>query len=220
MYKLAVKDSIRDWIGSGYIGSFYDAYSKGARELFWKQMNEKLYSKHFYAWWMDASEPDIESNSSMEYRKKLMNPTASGSSTEFFNAYGLMNAKGIYEGQNVSVNFSLALTRLPAYTQKVLKATAQIPLGYVASYGSIAKAVGGGPRAVGNIMAANPFAPIVPCHRVVKSDFTLGGYGGGLRAKVELLGKEKRGFSSPKGIAVSGRQLMVFPVEYVLRDLD
>jgi len=128
--------------------------------------------------------------------------------------------KSIYEGQNVSVNFSLALTRLPAYTQKVLKATAQIPLGYVASYGSIAKAVGGGPRAVGNIMAANPFAPIVPCHRVVKSDFTLGGYGGGLRAKVELLGKEKRGFSSPKGIAVSGRQLMVFPVEYVLRDLD
>jgi O-6-methylguanine DNA methyltransferase len=127
--------------------------------------------------------------------------------------------KSIYEGQNVSVSFSLALTRLPAYTQKVLKATAQIPLGYVASYGSIAKAVGGGPRAVGNIMAANPFAPIVPCHRVVKSDFTLGGYGGGLRAKVELLGKEKRGFSSPKGIAVSGRQLMVFPVEYVLRDL-
>jgi O-6-methylguanine DNA methyltransferase len=127
--------------------------------------------------------------------------------------------KSIYEGQNVSVSFSLALTRLPAYTQKVLKATAQIPLGYVASYGSIAKAVGGGPRAVGNIMAANPFAPIVPCHRVVKSDFTLGGYGGGLKAKVELLGKEKRGFSSPKGIAVSGRQLMVFPVEYVLRDL-
>jgi alpha-D-xyloside xylohydrolase len=99
MYEQAVKDSIRDWIGNGYIGSFYDAYSQGARELFWKQMNEKLYSKHFDAWWMDASEPDINSNSSMEYRKKLMNPTACGSSTEFFNAYGLMNAKGIYEGQ-------------------------------------------------------------------------------------------------------------------------
>jgi len=40
----------------------------------------------------------------MEYRKKLMNPTASGSSTEFFNAYGLMNAKGIYEGQRSTNN--------------------------------------------------------------------------------------------------------------------
>ena len=99
MYKQAINDSIRDWIGTGYIGSFYDAYSQGARELFWKQMNEKLYSKHFDAWWMDASEPDINSNANMAYRKKLMNPTASGSSSEFFNAYGLMNAKGIYEGQ-------------------------------------------------------------------------------------------------------------------------
>ncbi|MDD4991267.1 MAG: glycoside hydrolase family 31 protein [Paludibacter sp.] len=99
MYQQAITDSIRDWIAQGYFGSFYDAYSQGARELFWKQMNEKLYSKHFDAWWMDASEPDINSNSSMAYRKKLMNPTACGSSTEFFNAYGLMNAKGIYEGQ-------------------------------------------------------------------------------------------------------------------------
>ncbi|MDD4968925.1 MAG: glycoside hydrolase family 31 protein [Paludibacter sp.] len=104
MFKQAVNDSIRDWIGTGYTGSFYDAYSQGARELFWKQMNDHLYSKHFDAWWMDASEPDINSNSSMAYRKKLMNPTAAGSSTEFFNAYGLMNAKGIYEGQRSTNN--------------------------------------------------------------------------------------------------------------------
>ena len=85
-----------------------------------------------------------------------------------------------------------------SYTQKVLKATAQIPLGYVTSYGSIAKAVGGGPRAVGNVMASNPFAPIVPCHRVVKSDFTLGGYGGGLKVKFELLVAEKKEASQPQ----------------------
>jgi O-6-methylguanine DNA methyltransferase len=127
--------------------------------------------------------------------------------------------KSIYDGQNVNTSFSLALTRLPAYTQKVLKATVEIPLGYVTSYGSIAKTAGGGPRAVGNIMAANPFAPIVPCHRVVKSNFTLGGYGGGLKVKLELLGREKRGFSASKEIEVNGRQLQVFPVEYVLRNL-
>lgn len=103
MYTRAVKDSVRDWIGKGYIGSFYDAYSDGARKLFWKQMNEKLYSKGIDAWWMDASEPDILSNASMKYRKALMTPTALGPSTEYFNAYALENAKAIYEGQR-SVN--------------------------------------------------------------------------------------------------------------------
>jgi alpha-D-xyloside xylohydrolase len=99
MYRLAVEDSIRDWIGKGYIGSFYDAYSEDARKLFWKQMNEKLYYRGIDAWWMDAPEPDMLSNASMDYRKALMNPTALGSSTRYFNTYALMNAKGIYEGQ-------------------------------------------------------------------------------------------------------------------------
>jgi len=103
MYNRAVKDSIRDWIYPGYIGGFYDAFSEGARKLFWNQINDKLYSKGIDAWWMDASEPDILSNASMQYRKELMNPTALGSSTEYFNAYPLVNAQGIYEGQR-SVN--------------------------------------------------------------------------------------------------------------------
>jgi alpha-D-xyloside xylohydrolase len=38
MYRQAVNDSVRDWIGRGYIGSFYDAYSQGARDLFWEQI--------------------------------------------------------------------------------------------------------------------------------------------------------------------------------------
>lgn len=99
MYRRAVQDSIKDWIATGYIGSFYDAYSEGARKLFWKQMSEKLYSKGIDAWWMDASEPDILSNASMEYRKELSTPTALGSSTEYFNAYALANAMAIYDGQ-------------------------------------------------------------------------------------------------------------------------
>jgi alpha-D-xyloside xylohydrolase len=99
MYQKAVKDSIRDWIGKGYIGSFYDAYSPEARKLFWNQMKEHIYSKGFDAWWMDASEPDILSNASIEYRKELMTPTALGPSTKYFNAYALMNAEAIYNGQ-------------------------------------------------------------------------------------------------------------------------
>jgi len=99
MYKQAVKDSLLDWVGKGYVGSFYDAYSEGARKLFWKQMQEKLYSKGIDAWWMDASEPDVYSNSDIDYRKKLCGPTVLGPSTKYFNTYALMNAKAIYEGQ-------------------------------------------------------------------------------------------------------------------------
>jgi len=99
MYRRATNDSIRDWVGKGHVGSFYDAYSDGARQLFWNQMNEHLFSKGFDAWWMDASEPDIQSNASLEYRKVLSGPTALGPSTKYFNTYALMNAKAIYEGQ-------------------------------------------------------------------------------------------------------------------------
>jgi alpha-D-xyloside xylohydrolase len=99
MYHQAIKDSIRDWIGKGYIGSFYDAYNPQARDLFWNQVREHLYTKGFDAWWMDASEPDILSNSSVEYRKKLTTPTALGPSTKYFNAYALVNAMAIYDGQ-------------------------------------------------------------------------------------------------------------------------
>jgi alpha-D-xyloside xylohydrolase len=99
IYRQAVKDSIRDWIGKGYIGSFYDAYAEGARKLFWEQINEHLYSLGIDAWWMDASEPDILSNASLEYRKKLTGPTALGSSTEYLNTYALVNADAIYNGQ-------------------------------------------------------------------------------------------------------------------------
>lgn len=98
MYLQATKDSIRDWVGKGYIGSFYDAYNADARKLFWKQMYDSFDGLGIDAWWMDASEPDIQSNASIEYRKKLMNPTALGPSTQYFNAYALVNAQGIYEG--------------------------------------------------------------------------------------------------------------------------
>jgi len=102
MYHQAVKDSIRDWVGPGYIGSFYDAYSEGARKMFWRQMDENLYTKYKYgvdAWWMDASEPNVRDCTPMWYRKALSGPTALGTSTEYFNAYSVVNADAIYHGQ-------------------------------------------------------------------------------------------------------------------------
>lgn len=99
MYQQAVKDSIRDWVYPGYVGSFYDAYSEDARKLFWQQMEDMLVPHGFDAWWMDASEPNVRDNTSMPYRKQLCGPTALGPSTKYFNAYGLMNAEAIYNGQ-------------------------------------------------------------------------------------------------------------------------
>ena len=98
MYTRAVEDSLRDWVGPGYIGSFYDAYSAGARELFWNQLKEHLYGYGIDAWWMDASEPNIRDCVPMDYWKALCGPTDLGSSTEYLMAYSLMNAQAIYEG--------------------------------------------------------------------------------------------------------------------------
>ena len=99
LYRQNIKDRQRDWIGQGYVSTFYDAYNAGARKLFWQLLDQHLFSKGVDAWWLDATEPDILSNASIEHRKKLMNPTALGPSTQYFNGYALANARGIYEGQ-------------------------------------------------------------------------------------------------------------------------
>lgn len=104
MYHQAIKDDIHDWLG--FRGSFYDAYDAGARKMFWRQMDVNLYTKYKFgidAWWMDASEPNVRDCTPMWYRKALSGPTALGTSTEYFNAYSIVNADAIYNGQR-SVN--------------------------------------------------------------------------------------------------------------------
>ena len=114
MYTQSPTDEIRDWVGRGYKNGFYDAYDEGARKMFWRQMDEKLYTglskksltsrpssltSMVDAWWMDASEPNVRDCTPMWYRKALCGPTALGTSTEYFNAYSLVNADAIYNGQ-------------------------------------------------------------------------------------------------------------------------
>ncbi len=129
--------------------------------------------------------------------------------------FGLL--KKMYDGQEASVDFDLAMDYVSEYTRKVMKVTCAIPLGYVASYGAVAKVAGGSARAVGRVMATHPFPPILPCHRVVAYDFSLNGYGGGLPSKAAFLRRESRGFDSEKEILVAGKKLVVFPVEFALR---
>ncbi|MDE7135671.1 MAG: alpha-xylosidase, partial [Muribaculaceae bacterium] len=98
-FRLAITDSIRDWVGPGYLGSFYDAYHPEARKLFWSQMRDHYYPLGIDAWWMDASEPNVRDCVDIQYRKDLCGSTALGPSTKYFNAYALMNAEAIYDGQ-------------------------------------------------------------------------------------------------------------------------
>ena len=99
MYMQSVRDSLRDWVGPGYRYGFYDAYDPEARKLFWKQMQDHYCPLGIDAWWMDASEPNVRDCTDMQYRKALCGPTALGPSTQYFNAYALMNAEAIYDGQ-------------------------------------------------------------------------------------------------------------------------
>jgi methylated-DNA-[protein]-cysteine S-methyltransferase len=77
---------------------------------------------------------------------------------------------------------------------RVLEETLRIPFGRVRAYSWIAKRVGspGAARAVGSVLRKNPYPLFIPCHRVVKSDGTLGRYSGGKGVKRKLIEFEKR----------------------------
>jgi len=129
----------------------------------------------------------------------------------------VLSLVNIYNGRGCAEKFSLAISSQSAYAQKVLKTVSSIPVGYVASYSSVARAAGGSPRAVGRVMALNPLPLFIPCHRVVASDFTLGGYSAGLNVKLGILKRERRGYNVTKEIKVDGNALQVFPVEFILK---
>ena len=99
-YTHAEEAGLEDWLG--HKQSFYDAYAEGGRQMFWRQIEESLYSKYgrkIDAWWMDASEPNLRDCLPMDYFKWLISPTALGPSTEYLNAYSIVNADAIYNGQ-------------------------------------------------------------------------------------------------------------------------
>ncbi len=82
--------------------------------------------------------------------------------------------------------------QLTHFTQRVYLAALRIPKGQTRSYRWMAKDSGNpkAMRAVGNALHRNPFAPVIPCHRVVKADGTLGGYAHGTARKRVLLRQE------------------------------
>lgn len=91
------------------------------------------------------------------------------------------------------------------FARKVYDAVAEIPAGRVSTYLLVAKRIGcGAPRAVGQALRVNPFAPRVPCHRVIASDLSLGGFQG-QRAGAAL--KQKKKLLAAEGVRFAAGQL-------------
>lgn len=94
------------------------------------------------------------------------------------------------EGEAVDFDLEvIALEKCPAFQQRVLLADHGIPRGWVSTYGRVARSLGcpAGGRAVGGALSRNPFPIIIPCHRVVRANLELGGFGGGPGMKRALL---------------------------------
>ena len=98
-----------------------------------------------------------------------------------------------FAGDRRAFDLPIDWSLVTPFGRRVLRATARIPSGDVATYADVAAGAGspGGSRAAGNALGANPIPIVIPCHRVVRSGGALGGYTGGLERKELLLGVER-----------------------------
>jgi alpha-D-xyloside xylohydrolase len=101
LYPLNIALGTRDFVGFPFTN--YDAFNPAARAMFWRQMKEELFDKGVDAWWMDATEPDLEGTPTLQGLHFRMNPTAAGPGSAVLNGYALQNARGVYEGQRTTV---------------------------------------------------------------------------------------------------------------------
>lgn len=107
-----------------------------------------------------------------------------------FDVLGRM-LEAYFDGEQVAFDLSFDL-RGTQFQKAVWRAIHEIPYGKLSSYGRLASKVGKpkAARAVGNACGANPLAIVIPCHRVIRSDGSLGGFGGRLDLKCYLLSME------------------------------
>lgn len=100
--------------------------------------------------------------------------------------------KNYLAGKATSFSLEVDLRKMTAFQRQVLRQTMKVPYGRTSSYGDIAARVGrpSASRAVGNALGANPIPVVIPCHRIIASDGSLGGFGCGLSYKKKLLALE------------------------------
>ena len=90
-----------------------------------------------------------------------------------------------FAGKRRRFEVAVDWSSLHGFQREVLKALARVPFGAVVSYGDLAKKIGkpGAARAIGGAMAKNPIPIVLPCHRVIAADGSLGGFSAGARVK-------------------------------------
>jgi O-6-methylguanine DNA methyltransferase len=196
MIEILMEETNGKWFGVGYFGEGIVATAVGT-------------SRRQTLQWLMRSLPGTVKSEVVEEGSEFARST-------------IVMLQEIESGNEKNKRLSIAADYVPEPLSTVLKTAAAIPIGYVTSYGDIAKAAAAEPRAVGRIMARNPLYPIVPCHRVVGADLSLVGYRGSrkpeeLRAKLARLSQEVRGWTEEKAVPIDGRELRVYPVEWAVK---
>ncbi|KAF7944386.1 hypothetical protein EAE96_010783 [Botrytis aclada] len=105
------------------------------------------------------------------------------------------------ETSSLSGSSNLTMTGITDFQRKVYTLLLQIPAGKVSSYASLAKALSTAPRAVGGALRRNPYAPQVPCHRIICADGAIGGFKGEAQnAPSGINQSEKLGLLKSEGV--------------------
>jgi O-6-methylguanine DNA methyltransferase len=104
-------------------------------------------------------------------------------------AEAMRQVRDYVAGKRTSFDLPIDLRPVSDFQRQVLEATLAIPFGRTESYRSVAESIGkpAAVRAVGGVQAGNPIPIVIPCHRVVGSNGSLTGYGGGIEMKQALL---------------------------------
>jgi len=100
-----------------------------------------------------------------------------------------------FAGKRKEFTIPLDMQLITGFRRKALEHLREVPYGVVESYAEVAEAAGSprASRAVGSACANNPLPIVIPCHRVLRADGSIGGYGGGLGIKERLLDMERGG---------------------------
>lgn len=152
------------------------ATGKGLREVdFGRDVSDEAFVRRVRSSGADPLRLERAPDAESEARQNLKR--AAAELEEYFN------------GRRAKFDVPLDWGAMPPFRRAVLEATATVPFGHVDTYAGIAKRIGQpkATRAVGNALGHNPIPVIVPCHRVIRSDASLGGYTGGLDIKERLL---------------------------------
>lgn len=135
---------------------------------------------------------DVTDKGTYEARKMILSfhPDATESMTPFKTIRTLLDR--YLQGREVDFDVEVDISHLGSFTRKVLNELRKIPYGETRSYGWLAKKVGkpGAARAVGQALKRNPIPIIIPCHRIIRDDGTIGGFSMGVNIKERLLALE------------------------------